>query len=288
MINAFQAFILGTLQGITELFPISSLGHSVILPRLLGWNINQKDSFFLIFLVATHLATSLVLFAFFFKDWMRIITGIFRSLIKREISINDSDAKLGWLLIVGTIPAGILGLLFEEYFKKIFAAPQLVAFFLIGNGILLYVGEVLRSKRQKVTHVIKEDDTRIARQLSWSQAIGVGTMQAIALFPGFSRTGSSLVGGLVVGLSHEDAARYSFLLATPIIAAAAVLKLPELAIINYQSVLAPLTIGVISSAIFAYLSVIILMKYFETHNLKLFSIYCLIIGVISSLIFLFH
>lgn len=134
----------------------------------------------------------------------------------------------------------------------------------------------------------KGSDERIANKLNWSQSISVGTMQAIALIPGFSRTGSSLVGGLLVGLSHEDAARYSFLLATPIIGAAAILKLPELAFNDYHRLIGPLTIGIISSGFFAYLSVRFLTKYFETNNLKLFAIYCLLAGAISSLILLFR
>lgn len=146
MISPLQAFILGSLQGITELFPISSLGHSVILPKLLGWNVNQNAPFFLIFLVATHFATALVLFVFFFKDWIRILSGIIRSFLKREISEKDSDAKLGWLLIIGTIPAGFLGLLFENYLKNLFAIPTITAVFLIVNGLLLYGGELLRRK----------------------------------------------------------------------------------------------------------------------------------------------
>lgn len=287
MISSVQALLLGGLQGVTELFPISSLGHSVILPKLLGWNIYQNNSFFLIFLVATHLATALVLFGFFFKDWVRIISGIIRSLINREISEKDFDARLGWLLIVGTIPTGILGLLLEEKLKNLFAIPKLAALFLIGNGLLLYGGELLRRKKMGEKKPAKDNDTRIAKQLSWNQAIMVGTMQAIALIPGFSRTGASLVGGLVVGLSHEDAARYSFLLATPIIAAAAVLKLPELALNNYNQQIVPLIIGVLSAAVFAYFSVKFLTRYFKLHDLKSFAIYCTLVGVITSLLFLF-
>src|SRR5438105_3213240 len=127
MLTYFQAIIFGLIQGITELFPISSLGHSVILPRLLGWNINQNNPFFLSFLVATHTATALILFMFFWKDWIRIIKGLFRSLRNREINEKDPDARLAWLLIIGTIPAGILGLLFEDQLKTLFASPQIVA-----------------------------------------------------------------------------------------------------------------------------------------------------------------
>lgn len=288
MLNFVQAFILGGLQGITELFPISSLGHSVILPTLFGWHVNQSDSFFLIFLVATHLATSIVLFLFFFKDWVQIISGIFRSLAQREISPTDNYAKLGWLLVVGTIPTGILGLLFEERFKMLFASPLVTSVLLICNGGLLFFGEALRKKRSKTVEISKEDDARIAKQLTWRQAIYVGSMQSVALFPGFSRTGSSVVGGLLVGLTHEDAARFSFLLATPIIGAAAILKLPELALNGASFPVAPLIIGSLSSAFFAYSSVKFLTKYFKENDLKSFAIYCTLAGLFSTAILLFR
>src|SRR3982074_1033015 len=127
MIDYFQAIVLGLLQGFSELFPISSLGHSVVLPRLLGWNIHQNDKFFLSFLVATHLATAIVLLGFFRRDWVRIVKGLGRSLRDREIRTGDSDARLGWLLVVGTIPAGIVGLVLEQPLRKLFASPQSAA-----------------------------------------------------------------------------------------------------------------------------------------------------------------
>jgi undecaprenyl-diphosphatase len=229
MITYFQAIVLGLLQGVSELFPISSLGHSVILPKLLGWPIRQEDNTFVIFLVATHLATALVLLGFFWRDWVRLISGLMRSLQKREIEETDPDAKLAWLLVAATIPAGILGLTLEEPLRSLFAAPQSAAFFLLLNGVLLLGAELLRRKGVTRDSEIPDSDARIAK-LTWAQAIAVGVAQALALIPGFSRTGASIAGGLRVGLEHEDAARYAFLLATPIIGAAAVLKLPELAL----------------------------------------------------------
>src|SRR5258708_32195306 len=216
MLTYFQAIILGIVQGITELFPISSLGHSVILPRVLGWHVNQKDPFFLIFLVATHAATAIVLFVFFWKDWKLIISGVIHSLKEREIQNNDSYAKLGWLLIIGTIPAGVIGLLFEDSLKTLFASPQIVAGILILNGLMLLGTEMLRKNRREDKE--KGSDKRIAR-IHWIEAVKIGLLQCIALLPGFSRTGATIAGGLFVGLSHEDAARFSFLLATPIIGA---------------------------------------------------------------------
>jgi undecaprenyl-diphosphatase len=283
MLTYLQAIILGALQGITELFPISSLGHSVILPSLLGWDIKQDDPFFLVFLVATHAATALVLLLFFWNDWKRIILGIFRSLKEREINENDTDAKLGWLLVIGTIPAGLLGLLFEDSLKALFANPQLVAGVLILNGLLLLATEKLSKRHGAVTE--KNSNRRIAK-LSWAQAIKVGCMQCLALIPGFSRTGAAMTGSLLNGLTYEDAARFSFLLATPIITAAAVLKLPELLTETGVSHLGPTLIGSVSSAIFAYLSVKFLTKYFETKKLWPFGVYCVVAGVMISLFFI--
>ncbi len=287
MFSYFQAIVFGLIQGITELFPISSLGHSVILPRLLGWHIDQNAPFFLTFLVATHTATVLVLFLFFWKDWKQIIVGLFRSLKEREIKETDHYAKLGWLLIVGTIPAGILGLLLENPLKTLFASPQLVACILILNGILLFGAERLRNKNIDIHQTAIGSDVRIAK-LTWLQAIRVGILQCIALIPGFSRTGATITGSLLVGLSHEDAVRFSFLLATPIIAAASFLKLPELATTTENNFLGQIIVGAIAAGIAAYFSVKFLTKYFETKKLTPFAIYCVGVGIILSLLFLFR
>src|SRR5580704_12114456 len=171
MITPFQAIIFGIVQGVTELFPISSLGHSVVLPRLLGWAINQNASFFLTFLVATHTATALVLFFYFLNYCKLILTGMFRSLKEREIKESDVDAKLGWLLVVATIPAGILGLLFQDALQNLFANPQLVAGILMLNGLLLFGAELLRKKRKEQTPL--HSNERIAK-LTWYQVIKIG------------------------------------------------------------------------------------------------------------------
>jgi undecaprenyl-diphosphatase len=280
-ITYWQAAILGLLQGFSELFPISSLGHSVILPQLLGWNIHQNDSYFLTFLVATHLATALVLLGFFWRDWVRIVKGLGRSLRDRGIAPDDADAKLGWLLIVGTIPAGILGLLLEHKLRSVFASAQSAAFFLFLNGFILYGAERLR--RRAPEPEFGDPDERIAGRLSWGGATGVGAAQALALIPGFSRSGATMAGGLFVGLSNEDAARFAFLLATPIIGAAAVLKLPELAGSSGNGVRGPALVGALCAALTAYLSVRFLMKYFETNRLTPFAIYCWIAGAAASI-----
>ena len=279
-ISYFQAAILGLVQGVSELFPISSLGHSVILPQLFGWNIHQNAPYFLTFLVALHLATALVLLGFFWSDWVRIVKGLGRSLRDREIS--DPDAKLGWLLIVGTIPAGILGLLLQDYLRKLFASAEYASIFLALNGVMLFGAEALR---RRAPVVADDDDERIAETVGWWQGFTVGAVQSIALIPGFSRSGASMGGGLLVGLSHKDAARFAFLLATPLILAAAVLKLPELAGSEGNGVRGPALVGALCSALTAYLSVRFLMRYFETRTLIPFAVYCLCAGIAATIYF---
>jgi undecaprenyl-diphosphatase len=280
-ISYFQGAMLGLLQGVSELFPISSLGHSVILPRLVGWHIHQNDKFFITFLVATHLATALVLLGFFWRDWVRIYHGFVRSLRRRRVG-NDADARLAWLLIVGTIPAGILGLALEHALRKLFASPTSAAIFLTLNGVMLYGAERLRRRAP-----VEENpdgrlaDQRIASRLSWREAVAVGTAQALALIPGFSRSGATMAGGLLVGLSNEDAARFAFLLATPIIGAAAVLKLPDLMGSAGDGVRGPAAVGAVCAAAAAWVSVRFLMRYFETNRLTPFAIYCFVAGLAS-------
>jgi undecaprenyl-diphosphatase len=281
LITYWQAVVLGLLQGVTELFPISSLGHSVILPQLLGWNIHQNDSFFITFLVATHFATALVLLGFFWRDWVRIVKGLGRSLRDRGIGADDNDAKLAWLLIVGTIPAGILGLLLENALRSVFASAQSAAFFLTLNGFMLYGAELLRRRAPEPEH--GDPDGRISRRVGFRGAFGVGAAQALALIPGFSRSGATMGGGLLIGLSNEDAARFAFLLATPIIGAAAVLKLPELFGEQGNGVRGPAFVGALCSALTAWLAVRFLMRFFETNRLTPFAIYCVCAGIASSI-----
>jgi len=283
-ITYFQAVVLGLTQGIAEPFPISSLGHGVVLPRLLGWDIHQKDKFFITFLVATHLATAIVLFFFFLKDWMRIFRGFGRSLRDREIAPGDNDARLGWLLVVGTIPAGILGLLLEGSLRSVFASAASAAAFLILNGILLLFFERLRARPPRPDDYKGDADERIA-ELSWRQAIAVGTAQAAALIPGISRSGITMGGGLIVGLSNEDAARYAFLLATPIIGAAAALKLPELFGPDGNGVRGPALVAALCAAVTTYFAVKFLLRFFESGRLTPFGIYCIVVGTALTIIF---
>ena len=269
-ISYFQAVILGLTQGIAEPFPISSLGHGVVLPRLAGWHIHQNDKFFLTFLIATHLATAIVLLLFFLKDWVRIVKGLWRSLQMREIRPDDTDARLGWLLVAGTIPVGVIGLLLQEPLRKLFASPQTAAAFLIVNGIALLAFERLRRRPPRPGDYEGDVDARLAR-LSWRQAIAVGTSQAAALVPGISRSGFTMGGGLLVGLSNEDAARFGFLLATPVIFAAAALKLPELLGSQGNGVRGPAFLAGLCAAVTTFFAVKFLLRFFETNRLTPFG-----------------
>ncbi len=282
LITYGQAIVLGLVQGVTELFPISSLGHSVILPQLFGWDIHQNDPYFITFLVATHLATALVLLGFFWRDWVRIVKGIGRSLRDRGIDRDDADAKLGWLLVVGTIPAGILGLLLEHALRDVFASARSASFFLMLNGLLLFGAEALRRRAPQSD---ADDDTRIAKQVSFPQSFLVGAAQALALIPGFSRSGAAMGGGLVVGLSHKDAARFAFLLATPIIGAAAILKMPELFGSEGDGIRGQALVASLCAGATAYVSVRFLMRYFETRTLIPFAVWCLVFGAACSVYF---
>jgi len=284
MLTILQAIVLGLLQGLTELFPISSLGHSVVIPSLLGWHVRQDDPLFVVFLVATHLATATVLFLFFWQDWVRIFRGLWRSFLAREIRADDTYAKMGWLLVAATVPAGLLGLLLQDTIRSLLASAQIAAAFLTINGLILFAAEKLR-KRSNDKQSQSQSDKNISR-LSWLAAFGVGAAQAGALIPGISRSGSSMAGGLLAGLNNEDAARFSFLLATPIIAAAAVLKLPELFQPSAQPVLGATLIGALCAAAAAYVSVRFLVKYFQTRTLAPYAAYCVVAGIVFSLILL--
>jgi undecaprenyl-diphosphatase len=282
-ISYLQAIVLGALQGIAEPFPISSLGHAVIVPSLLGWNIHQNDDFFLSFLVATHCATALVLFLFFLEDWKRIFHGFIRSL-RGQATPRDTDARLAWVIIIGTIPAGILGLALEHKLRTLFASPTTAAIFLTINGILLLAFERLRRRPPRRDDYEGDADPRIAR-MSFKQAFAIGTAQAAALIPGISRSGVTMGGGLLVGLSNEDAARYAFLLATPIIGAAGVLKLPELLGSAGDGVRGQALVGAVAAAVTTYFAVKFLLRFFETNRLSPFGFYCIGAGLFSLLVF---
>lgn len=285
-ISYLQAILLGLTQGASEPFPVSSLGHAVLLPGLAGWNIHQNDKFFLTFLVATHFATALAFLFLFLGDWIKIVGGILRSLRDRRIGEEDTYARLGWLLVVGTIPAGVLGLALQHPLEKLFASPSAAAAFLIVNGCALLLFERLRKRPPRPGDYKGDSDGRIAK-LGWRQAIAVGASQACALVPGISRSGFTMGGGLLCGLSNEDAARYGFLLATPVIFAAAILKLPELLGPEGNGVRGPAFVAALCAALTTVISVKFLLRYFQTKRLSPFGFYCIVLGVVSTAVFAF-
>jgi undecaprenyl-diphosphatase len=226
-----------------------------------------------------------VLLVFFIEDWKRIVKGLSRSLRDRYIDPEDSDAKLGWLLVMGTIPAGLLGLLLEHPLRTLFASTQTAAIFLFINGLLLFAFEALRRRAPVRSEAGIHSDEVIARELNFKSALGIGAAQALALVPGLSRSGASMGGGLIAGLSNEEAARFAFLLATPIIGAAGVLKLPELLGSQGDHVRGQALVGALGAAITAYISVRFLLRFFETNRLTPFAIYCCIVGAVLSVAF---
>jgi undecaprenyl-diphosphatase len=291
--SMFQAAVVGLVQGITELFPLSSLGHSVLIPALFGWHnvVNSQsdsESFYLAFVVGLHVATSLALLAFFWRDWVRIISGGFRTLVKRKI--ETSEERLFWLLVIVTIPAGILGLAFEHRLRTVFAKPTAAAVFLFVNGLILLTGERLRKRDEARALAMAggpaaapTEKGRDLDTLSPVEAFIIGIFQSTALLAGISRSGVTMVGGLLRGLSHEDAAKFSFLAATPVIFAAGVLKFGDLTGPLGKGLHGQIVLGSVLAAVAAYISVRFLMKYFETRTLTPFAIYCLVAGGVCAI-----
>ncbi len=292
MLSYFQAIILGLLQGVTELFPISSLGHTVLLPTILGWHSvvqaqQARQSYYLAFVVGLHVATALALIIFFRKTWIKIVGGILNSVKTRKI--ETPYQRLGWLLILGTIPAGLVGLIFEKLFRSLFAHPLAAAIFLMLNGIILIMGEKM-IRNVKVSASLENnsssDTVKInLSKMSIKQALFVGSAQILALFAGISRSGVTMVAGLKTGLDHEEAAQFSFLLATPIILAAGVYKLPLLFGPAGKNIIGPVVVGSLVAGVAAYLSVKFLVAYFEDKNLIPFAIYSLIAGALAFIYF---
>jgi len=294
LITYFQAIVIGFIQGVTELFPISSLGHSVLVPEWFGWdNVvaaqSADESFYLAFLVALHVATAIALVVYFRDEWRRIIVGLFQTLRSRRI--ETSDQRMAWLLIVGTIPVGVVGLAFEHTLRTVFAKPTAAAIFLTLNGLVLFAGEWYRRRASvralAAAHPQHEhpEPGRQLQSLAARDAVLVGGSQIAALFAGISRSGVTMVTGLARGLDHEDAARFSFLLATPVILAAGLYKLPELLGPNGDGVRGQALVGAIVAGLAAYMSVRFLVRFFETRTLTPFAIYCVVVGVASLIRF---
>jgi undecaprenyl-diphosphatase len=282
VLTFFRAIVIGLFQGVTELFPVSSLGHSVLIPALVGWDdivkAQSTESPYLAFLVALHVGTALALLVYFRSDWIKIVGGLLDS--ARQRRVTTPDARLGMLLIVATIPAGITGLVFEHSLRTLFAKPTAAAIFLTINGAILLVGERLR-RRVAVGAGYGGDGFvggRSIDSLTYGEAVFIGVTQIGALFAGISRSGITMVGGLMRGLDHEDAARFAFLLATPIILAAGVYKVPDLMGHLGDGIRGQALAGAAVAAVAAYLSTRFLVRFFETQSLTPFGIYCLAAG----------
>jgi len=371
-VTYLQAFVIALVQGVTELFPVSSLGHSVLIPAWIGggWQTlvtqssqqNSESSFYLAYIVALHCATALALMWFFRADWIRIIRGFFRSLPasvrlslqhrRPRLAVADKDERLAWLIIFATIPVGLTGVLLEHTFRVLFAKPAVAAILLFVNGLILLGAEALRRSaiRRKSAGALataarpaqafahadartssagapvpaaaagypgppgygdpgaagitrasrrassggrdvadigaaEQSDARIAR-LSYATGTLIGATQILALLAGISRSGVTMAGGLWRGLDHEDAARFAFLLATPVILAAGVLKVPSLLGPAGAHIHGQVVLGVIVCAIAAYLSVRFLVRWFQTRTLTPFAIYCLAVGALSMIRFI--
>lgn len=323
-----QAIVIALVQGVTELFPVSSLGHSVLVPAWFGgsWQTlvtqssqaSSEASFYLAFLVALHCATALALLWFFRSDWYRIISGFVRSVRRsiqlRRISVEGTDERLAWMIVIATIPVGLAGVTLEHSFRTLLAKPVAASIFLAANGLILLAGERFRRRATTASPALvtvsarsdtstggdatsgaggrtreevgatRRADARIAR-LRYRNAGYIGVLQIAALCAGISRDGITMVGGLWRGLDHEDSARFAFLLATPPILAAGVLKIPSLAGSAGAHIHGQVIVGAIITGITAYLAVRFLVRYFRTRTLLPFAIYCLAAGVISMVRF---
>ncbi|HUY44498.1 MAG TPA: undecaprenyl-diphosphate phosphatase [Streptosporangiaceae bacterium] len=316
-----EAAVVGLIQGVSELFPVSSLGHNVLIPALIGgsWatdlNVAKPESPYLAFIVGMHVATAIALLIYFWRDWIRIIGGFFSSI--RDRRVETRDQRLAWMIILATIPVGLVGLVADKPFREIFGKPIVAGVFLIINGVILYCGEKFRPRtsvwadqeaaalreeelvpagpgmarqarhasgqqamRQEEVVLAVRADERLSRMGSL-QAVIIGTVQIFALLAGISRDGVTMVAGMARGLSREDAARFAFLLATPIILAAGVLEVPKLTGPLGNGIHGQILLGSVLSGVGAYLSVRFLMRYFQTRTLTPFAVYCLVFGLAS-------
>jgi undecaprenyl-diphosphatase len=282
VITYFQAIIIGLLQGVTELFPISSLGHSVLIANLFGWNSiltaqTAKTSFYLTFLVALHVATAIALFIFYRKVWYKIFRGFIDSIKFRRISTIYE--RLAWLLIVATIPAALIAFLLENKLRSQFALPLSAAIFLVVNGFILLIGDYRQRQTLKQrSETLQTSNQTTASKLTLGRAGIMGVAQSFALIAGISRSGITMTTGLFSGLSTESAARFSFLLATPIIFLAGMYKLPELAKPAAHAILPQTIVGAVVAGIAAYISVRFLDKYFQNKHMWPFAVYCFAFG----------
>lgn len=285
-ISYFQAIVLGVLQGVSELFPISSLGHTVLFPTLFGWNRlvraqSESESFWLAFVVMLHVGSALGLLAYYWRDWVQIVRAFFRTLATRRI--ETSTERLAWLIIVASIPAGVIGLALEHQLRTLTAKPEIAAIFLMVNGLLLFAAERFRRRAQvrelAVREGAKPDGARELATLEYREALVIGAAQSTALVAGISRDGVTMGAGLARGLDHSDSARFAFLLATPIILAAGIVKLPDMLGHLGNGVRGQALVACAAAAVTAVFTVRFLVGYFKTRTLTPFGVYCLLFGL---------
>ena len=269
---------MGLLQGATELFPVSSLGHAVLVPSLLHWSFKQSDPSFVPFLVLLHLGTASALLILYRDQWVAIIRGFFTAAIRGQMRTDDE--RLAMLLLTGTIPAAVLGVFFESRIKSLFASPYVAAAFLIVNGALMLGFELLRRRNERgATREEQEEQFARAERISFPAAAVVGACQALAFLPGISRSGVTIGGGLVAGLRHQEAARFSFLLATPTILGAGIVEVPQL--FTRGVPLAEYVAAAVLSGVAAYASARFLLRYFRSGRLDPYGVYCIAAGLVS-------
>jgi undecaprenyl-diphosphatase len=273
-----QALFMGLLQGASELFPVSSLGHAVIVPTLLHWSFSQSDPSFVPFLVLLHLGTATALLILYREQWVAIIRGFFTAAFRGQM--RDDNERLAMLLLTGTIPAAVLGVLLESRIKALFASPYAAAAFLVVNGMLMLGFELLRRRAERgSTREQQEEHFARAERISFRAAAIVGACQALAFIPGISRSGVTIGGGLVAGLRHQEAARFSFLLATPTILGAGVIEVPQLFASGVP--VAQYAAAAVLSGLAAYASARFLLRYFRSGRLDPYGWYCIAAGLVS-------
>jgi undecaprenyl-diphosphatase len=281
----FQAVVLGVLQGVTELFPISSLGHTVLFPTLFGWNElvkaqSETESFWLAFVVMLHVGSALGLLAFYWREWVKIVRAFFATLAKRRA--ETPIERLAWLIIFASIPAGVIGLALEHQLRTLTAKPEVAAIFLVVNGGILFAAERYRRRAEVRELAIREgakaDGGRELDTLEYREALVIGAAQSTALVAGISRDGVTMGAGLARGLDHSDAARYAFLLATPIILAAGIFKLPDLLGHLGNGIRGQALVACLTAAVTAFFTVAFLVRYFKTRTLIPFAVYCVVFG----------
>lgn len=296
-----HAIVIGLLQGATELFPVSSLGHSVIVPALFGWNDlvsaqAQSESFYLAFLVGLHVGTAVGLLVFYRRDWVRVVRAFVTTLRTRRA--ETADERLAWLLVLATIPVAIVGIALQSKLRELFAKPLAASIFLVMNGLILLGGELVRRRTlasggrlgaARGAHVAVGDDGvggfRRLATLSYPRGTAIGCAQVLSLLAGISRSGVTMVAGLVQGLDHEDAARFSFMLATPVILLAGLVALPDLAGPLGDGVRTQTLVASVCAGIAAWASARFLVRWFRTRTLWPFGIYCLLAGTACTIYF---